>query len=149
DWEAAALLADESWAMAAEAERDVDAASALWACVVVAAYRGDVERVRAAAPEAARMASATGFSGLIFSGLAFGVLELSLGDPAAALAAVRPATEEKLSTGVQEPGLLLGFPEHVEAAIATGELVEAAELIAWVEERAWGLDRAWALACCA
>src|SRR4029079_18431521 len=83
------------------------------------------------------------------SGLAFGVLELSLGDPAAALAAVRPATEEKLSTGVQEPGLLLGFPEHVEAAIATGELVEAAELIAWVEERAWGLDRAWALACCA
>src|SRR6185312_12999143 len=97
-------LADESWAMAAEAERDVDAASALWACVVVAAYRGDVERVRAAAPEAARLAS------------------------------VRPATEEKLSTGVQEPGLLLGFPEHVEAAIATGELVEAAELIAWVEE---------------
>jgi DNA-binding CsgD family transcriptional regulator len=149
DWEAAAQLAHESWRMAVEAERGVDAASGLWACVAVAAYRGETERVRSDAVEAARIAAATGVSDLLFSGLALGVLELSLGDPAAALAAVRPATEEKLSTGVQEPGLFLGFPEHAEAAIAVGEVTEAEELLAWVEEGAQRLDRAWALACCA
>ena len=52
-----------------------------------------------------------------------------------------------LSNGLREPGLLFGFPEHAEAAIACGELDEASELLDVVEVHARRLDRAWALAC--
>ena len=58
------------------------------------------------------------------------MLDLSLGEHAdRARCTCRPATEEKLATGWREPGLLLGFPEHAEAAIACGELDEASELL--------------------
>jgi DNA-binding CsgD family transcriptional regulator len=57
--------------------------------------------------------------------------------------------EEKLAAGIREPGAMLGFPEHVEAAVACGELDEAHELLDFFEEHALRLDRAWALGCCA
>jgi DNA-binding CsgD family transcriptional regulator len=44
---------------------------------------------------------------------------------------------------------MLGFPEHVEGAVACGEFDEAGELLDFVEEHARRLDRAWALGCCA
>jgi DNA-binding CsgD family transcriptional regulator len=147
-WEQAARYADESRMLAVEAERDVEVAAGLGACVVVAAYRGQVEPARSDAAEAARLADAVGLSHRLF-GFALGVLDLSLNEPASALGHLRPATEEKLSTGVQEPGLFVGFPEHVEAAIAADELAEASELLDFVEEHARRLDRAWALACAA
>jgi DNA-binding CsgD family transcriptional regulator len=149
DWEQAARYAHEAWALAVETERDVEASMYLWALVSVAAYRGDVKRARSDAVEAHRLAIGVGISDLLFSGLALGVLDLSLGEHVSALAHLRPATEEKLSTGIREPGLLLGFPEHVEAAVACGELEEANELLDFVEEHARRLDRAWALGCCA
>ncbi len=149
NWEQASRFADEAWTLAVEAERDVEIALYLWSRAVVAAYRGQAERARSDAAEAHRLAAAVGVPDLLFSGLSLGVLGLSLGDHESALARLRPATEEKLSTGVQEPCLLLGFPEHVEAAVACGELDEASALLDFVETHARRLDRPWALACCA
>ena len=149
EWEQAAGYAEEGRTLAAEAERDADLARCTWAAATVAAYRGRVEAARSGAVEAARLDAAAGLSGQMLSGLALGVLELSLGEPAPALEALRPSTQEKRSTGIAEPGLLLGVPEHVEAAIALGEHDEAEELLDWFEQHARRLDRAWALACAA
>ena len=149
DWEQAARFADEAWALAVDAERDVEVSQCRRARATVDAYRGLVEGTRATAEEARRLGAAAGFSKQSLSGLALGVLELSLGEPESALAQLRPMTQKKLSRGTKEPGLMLGFPEHVEAAIACGELDEASEVLDFVEEHARRLDRAWALGCCA
>jgi DNA-binding CsgD family transcriptional regulator len=145
DWAQAARYADEARMVAAEAERAVEVARCSWARVTVDCYRGRVEEARSGAAEATGLDALVGLSDHLLSGLALGVLELSLGEPVSALAALRPATEEKLSSGVREPGVLLGFPEHVESAIAVGELDEAGELLDFVELHARRLDRAWAL----
>jgi DNA-binding CsgD family transcriptional regulator len=149
DWAQAERFADEAWALAVDAERDVAVAMYLWARAAIAAYRGQEDRVRAFAEEAHRIAVDVNLSDLLFSGIALGVLEVSLNDPPAALAQLRPATAQKLAAGIREPSLLRGFPEHIEAAIGAGELDEAAELLELVEEHARRLDRASALACCA
>ena len=149
NWEQAARFADEACALAVDAERTVVLAMYLWGAATVAAYRGEVERARSLAGQAHRLAADAGLPDLIFSGQALGVLDLSLNEPAAALANLRPAMERHRSTGVREPALLLGFPEHVEAAVACGELDEARELLDFVGEHAQRLDRTWALGCCA
>ena len=149
DWEQAARHGEEAWRLAVDFERETEVAAALWAGAWVSAYRGEVERTRTTAAEAHRLALATGLPDLVLSGPPLGVLELSVTNSAQALAALRPSTQEKRAKGTKEPGLMLGFPEHVEAAVACGELDEASELLDFVEEHARRLDRAWALACCA
>jgi DNA-binding CsgD family transcriptional regulator len=148
DWEQAARFAEEAWMLAIDAERDVDAGAIRWGRAIIAAYRGETEQARSEAVEAHRLSAAAGDPDPFFAGWGLGVLDLSLDEPAAALARLRPATEERLLTGKREPGLMLGFPEHVEAAVRCGKLDEAAELLDYVEEHARRLDRAWALACC-
>jgi DNA-binding CsgD family transcriptional regulator len=145
NWEQAARYVEEARTLAVDSERDVEVHVCIGGRAVIAAYRGQREQARGAAAEATGFGEAAQF----FPGWALGVLDLSLGDPAAALAQLRPATEEKRSSGVREPSLLLGFPEHVEAAVACGELDEASELLTFVEQHARRLDRAWALGCCA
>jgi DNA-binding CsgD family transcriptional regulator len=149
NWDQAARFADEAWELAVEAERDVEVAQCRRARATVDAYRGHVEPTRSTAEEAFRLGAAAGFSEQSLSGLSLGILELSLGEAASALSRLRPVTQRKLSRGVEEPGLMLGFPEHVEAAVACGELEEAMELLDVVEAHARRLDRAWALGCCA
>jgi DNA-binding CsgD family transcriptional regulator len=149
DWEQAARFADEGWALAGEAEQDVYAAGFLWARATVAAYRGLVEPALSDAAEARRLDVLVGSPSHLLSALGLGVLHLSVGEHATALAELRPGMEEKLAAGIREPGAMLGFPEHVEAAVACGELDEAHELLDFFEEHALRLDRAWALGCCA
>ena len=145
NWERAADLADEVLALGVEAEADAEVEGALWARVTVAAYRGQVDRARSDALEAQRLADAVGDDDPYLSGLARGVLELSVGESADALTHLRPSMEAMVATGLGESNLLLGFPEFVEAAAACGELDEATELLDFVEPRAQRLDRAWAL----
>jgi DNA-binding CsgD family transcriptional regulator len=149
DWEQAARYADEARALAVDAERQVAVAVYLWLRVLVAAFRGEVDLARSLADEARHIAAETGWEAVRFSGPARGILELSVGDAPAALAHLRPATERRLATGETEPSFLLGFPDHVEAAVACSELDEASGLLDFVEQHARRLDRAWALGCCA
>jgi DNA-binding CsgD family transcriptional regulator len=74
-----------------------------------------------------------------------GFLELSLGDPSAALPHLRRSYELR-SEFMLEPAQRLELGDLLEALVAVGELDQAEELIAGWHERADALDRAWALA---
>jgi tetratricopeptide repeat protein len=74
-----------------------------------------------------------------------GFVELSLGDPAAALEHLRRAWEIR-ETFLLEPGMRMEVADTLEALIAVGELDETEALIVPWEHRSRELDRAWALA---
>ena len=111
------------------------------------ALSGDAEGARADAAEAAALAAETQCvlpTG--WSMAALGMLGHSLGDPAAAWAAVEGAVELVESGGVGEPGGAMFVPEGIEALVALGELDRADRLLTLWQERAEALDRTWALA---
>ena len=113
---------------------------------VIAAHRGRVDDARARARGAFARGEATGVriaeSG---HGWVLGFVELSLGDPDAALVHLRPSYEIR-NAFMLEPAQRLELGDLLEALIAVGELDEADEVIATWQERAARLDRAWALA---
>jgi DNA-binding CsgD family transcriptional regulator len=75
-----------------------------------------------------------------------GFIELSLGDPAAALGYLERAWEIRDDVRMLEPVHRLELSDTLEALIAVGRLDEAEEkLVPW-EERSRALDRSWALA---
>jgi DNA-binding CsgD family transcriptional regulator len=78
-------------------------------------------------------------------GWVLGFVELSLGDPAAALEQLRRSYELR-NRFTLEPAMRLELGDLLEALIATGELDEADEILVKWEARAGALDRAWALA---
>jgi DNA-binding CsgD family transcriptional regulator len=75
-----------------------------------------------------------------------GFIELSLGDPSAALEHLRRGYELKNLMSMREPGSRWELGDLLEALIAVGELDEADEVLATWEPRAAALDRSWALA---
>jgi DNA-binding CsgD family transcriptional regulator len=113
---------------------------------IVAAHRGRIAEARARAEGAIARAEAEGI-GIAESGHGWvlGFVELSLGDPNAALVYLRRSYEIR-NTFMLEPAQRLELGDLLEALIAVGELDEAdAVLITW-QERAAAVDRAWALA---
>jgi DNA-binding CsgD family transcriptional regulator len=74
-----------------------------------------------------------------------GFIELSLGNPAAALEFSLPAIAAMRQTGFGEPGLLTVVPDGIEALIAVGRLEGAKELLEWWEERSRATDRPFGL----
>ncbi len=113
---------------------------------VIAAHQGRIEDARATTRGAVARAEADG-SKIEQSGHAWvlGFIELSLGDPAAALTHLRRSYELR-NTFMYEPGMRVELGDLLEALIATGELDEADAILETWEERAEALDRAWALA---
>jgi tetratricopeptide (TPR) repeat protein len=75
-----------------------------------------------------------------------GLVELSLGDPAAAHEVLGPVSSLVMALGVAEPATVPSVPDDIEALIALGDLGQAESQLAWLEERGRRLDRAWALA---
>jgi DNA-binding CsgD family transcriptional regulator len=111
------------------------------------ALSGDAEGARADAAEAAALAAETQFVlPLGWSMAALAMLGHSLGDPAAAWAAVEGAVEMVESGGLGEPGGAMFVPEGIEALVELGELDRADRLLTLWQERAGALDRSWALA---
>lgn len=80
---------------------------------------------------------------------ALGHLELSLGNAAAAAAALGPTVALARREGFGEPGAMRFVIDQVEALIELGTPNEAHELLDWYEGRAHRLERASALAACA
>ena len=75
-----------------------------------------------------------------------GFIELSRGDPAAALGYLERAWEIRDSVRLLEPGHRLELADTLEALIAVGKLEEAEQkLVPW-KKRSRALDRSWALA---
>jgi DNA-binding CsgD family transcriptional regulator len=144
NWELAARYAAESLTLREQVGHD--SPPARWPNAIIAAHRGEVEAARAHAERALAGAEAAD-NRVAQSGerWVLGFLELSLGDPAAALEQLRPAHEIR-DAFVLEPGMRVELADTLEALIAVGELDEADAVLTTWQERAAAVDRAWALA---
>jgi DNA-binding CsgD family transcriptional regulator len=113
---------------------------------IIDAHRGRVDDARRRAEAAMRRAGAAGIEiGQSGHGWVLGFVELSLGNPAAALGHLRPSYEVR-DTFMREPAMRVELGDLLEALIATGELDEAEAILPAWEDRARALDRAWSRA---
>ena len=114
--------------------------------IAVAAHRGRIDEARriaaASLTRAGSDAAPVAQSGYI---ALLGFVELSLGEPQAALAHLRRAYEIR-NVAMLEPAQRLELGDLLEALVAVGELDEAEHVLATWQHRAEALDRAWALA---
>jgi DNA-binding CsgD family transcriptional regulator len=144
---AAASLADEGIEVALLTGSESGRAYLLGQRALVHAHLGNIALARADAAEAARICASIGFwQPMLFVGSALGLLELSLGNPAAAWAAVRDLTENAETRAILEPHLHQYLPAALEALVALGEFDRAERLLDRFEARAREVDRTWALA---
>lgn len=147
NWSRAAELADRQFALQEQTGRTGLGPMQAWPRTVIAAHRGLVDEARAVAEVCLASAEESGFQvAAELHRWILGFVELSLGDPAAALEQLRPARELREALHLLEPGSRLELPDLLDALVAAGELEEAETVLAPWEERARTLDRAWALA---
>jgi DNA-binding CsgD family transcriptional regulator len=123
-------------------------AAALAAASIAHAYAGEEALVRSEAAEALALFARVGWAvGRAWPVMALGMLELSLGNPAAAERVLSPLTEFMREVGLAEPwGPAPFLPDAVEALVRLGRLEEAQPLLAELEASAARVDRAAALA---
>jgi DNA-binding CsgD family transcriptional regulator len=123
-------------------------AAALAAASLAHAYAGEEMLVRCEAAEALALFARVGWAvGRAWPVMALGMLELSLGNPAAAQRVLSPLTEFMRQVGLAEPwGSAPFLPDAVEALVRLGHLEEAQPLLAELEATAARVDRAAALA---
>jgi DNA-binding CsgD family transcriptional regulator len=116
-------------------------------CAVVDAYRGQAEAVRAEAAEALVLLRQAGWpvqEPWVWS--AVGLLELSLGDPAAAARAYEPLARLVEAAGAVPAPLSAVLPDEIEALVALGELRRAERLLEILEANGRSSGLAWPLA---
>ena len=146
DLAAATAYADEALEVTSRTGMASMRCTALSLGAVAAAYAGDAAVARRRAEEALTLAAATGYGiGMIWASWALAVLFLSLGDPAAADAALAPLTEQVERDGVTEPVLVMFLADAIEALVALGQQERAGRLTAMLEQAARRLQRGWAL----
>jgi ATP/maltotriose-dependent transcriptional regulator MalT len=122
-------------------------AYALGQRALVHAHLGNEDETRADAAEAATLCASLGFwQPMLWVASALGLLELSLGNPEAAWAAVRQLTEQTEADPNPEPHVHRHLPVALEALINLAELDRAEHLLDWFEKRGREVDRGWALA---
>ncbi len=144
DLERASRYADASLTAAHQLGGAVARGLALSAQSWVQAYRGEAEATRKAAEESAALLEGAGVSALCLWPLGMmGFLELSRGDPAAALETLGEIGELVPAVGVGEPAATPFVPDAIEALVGVGELDRAGELLGWLQERAAALNRPW------
>jgi DNA-binding CsgD family transcriptional regulator len=125
-------------------------AYALALVALAGAWNGRADRCRAAAGRALELAARTSaVPAEYFAGTALGHLELSLGEPAAALRWLEPLVERAEREGIHEPGATPFIPDALEALVAAGRLEDAERLLRVYEERARAHKRSSALAAAA
>ena len=145
----ALAYASEGEVLAAGAAQGAYHATMLASRALVEAHLGDAVACREDARTAGLLASRTG--ALVASttaAWATGLLELSLGDPAATHRALDPLIASRRATGIREPGELRFVPDEIEALIALGLLAEAGSMLEWYRHLAEDSGRIGALAAC-
>ncbi|HZS25268.1 MAG TPA: AAA family ATPase [Gaiellaceae bacterium] len=138
-------LVDEARELAAGIRAAPLTVLALAGGALVSALQGDVASARRDAAEALELGTTTGYA--ITEGWwrqALGVLELSLGNPTAAVVALEPLLPVA-EAGIGEPVLVFWLPDAVEALVEAGELARAEPHVEAFAAAAKRLDRAWAL----
>jgi DNA-binding CsgD family transcriptional regulator len=115
----------------------------------VCAQKGDPERARAAALRALDLVPETGGRPAeLLATAALGHLELSRGDPLAALDRLLPSVAFVRREGFGEPAAIRFVVDAIEALVELGRQDEARELLEWYEGHARRLERASANAAC-
>lgn len=143
----AARLADEGRDIAEQVAQRTMVAYLLAARALADAFAGRENEARAGAEEALELALKTsGRPAEHLATSAIGFLELSLGNPAAAVSALRPLVAFTRAQAMNEPGATRYVTDLIEGLIETGEVDEARDLLDWFEGNALRLERHSALA---
>jgi DNA-binding CsgD family transcriptional regulator len=138
----ARAYAEQALALSAPGGGEQGPAINLYALALVEAVFGEAERARALADEALGVFERLGdrfFT--IHTRSALGLLELSLGDHAAAAAALTPLRHFRAETGVQEPGIFPFDADEIEALLGSGRIDEAGALVEELLARGREFDR--------
>jgi DNA-binding CsgD family transcriptional regulator len=144
---AARSFADEAIEAATLAESETMLALSLANAALVEAHAGRADACRDLADAAEQAARRTGYGiATIWSSDALGLLELSLGDAAAAYHALKPWVEFVEQHGLSEPIRAFFLSDGIEALIGLGELERAERLTEMLATRGGELDRSFALA---
>jgi DNA-binding CsgD family transcriptional regulator len=119
----------------------------LAACAVVDAYRGQAEEVRAEAAQALELLRQAGWTlQEPWVWRALGILELSLGNPAATASALEPLVQLVEAVGGVVVPLDADLPNAIEALVALGELQRAERLLEILQAYGRSSGLAWPLA---
>ena len=147
NWERAGIWADEGYEVAIQTGQASQQAVLAGTRALIAAHLGLEDETRSAAAEALRLADDTAamFARLLAIS-ALGVLELSLGNAAAALEQLEPLVDDLEAAGLREPAVARFVPDTIHALLAVGRSTDAESLLARFEDRATRLDRPSALA---
>ena len=129
-FDAAQVHVDEGLQLALGSDHPVGRATMLAARAFLRAHTGDLDGCRRDADGATRLARA---SGAVMAertvAWALGLLELSLGDAAAAHVHLGPLVAAARDAGIREPGALRFVPDEAEALVGIRHLDEAEALL--------------------
>ena len=115
-----------------------------YAQVVVAGSLGRMDEARGVASTDLRTAARYEDLNVMRISWALGHVELSAGDPVAALQTLDGLPEALDDFGVAEPGWQPILPDVIEALVSTGRLDEAEAVLQELEQQAKALDHRWA-----
>ena len=146
----ASTLASEAYRIALQCEEHALRATSLHRVALVEAYRGNVEAAREAGEQADDlMGQLQDLHRVSASAWMLSFLELSAGNPGAAIDHALPVARPLVECDVMQPGSAFAlFPNLIEALVAVGELEHASFFLQTFEERAevsgniWGLSAA-------
>jgi DNA-binding CsgD family transcriptional regulator len=144
NWEAAAVAASTAITLAEQFGREATTIAA-WPAAVIAAHRGELDRARRLADRGLGVTvgphvAVAGFEWVL------GFIDLSHGDPGAALEHLDRAEQVYSGLGILEPAMQWFVPDLLDALLGVGDVDRAERTLAPWESRARSLDRSWALA---
>jgi DNA-binding NarL/FixJ family response regulator len=144
DWALAARKAAEGYERAEQIGREQDLSGLLYVTALVDAHLGRIEQAKDAAARGIALSESCGDEIFVPHHLsALGFLELSVGDPKAADAILRPLAARLAASGWREPGIYGELPNAIEALVALGELGEARRLLGDLRDRLERIESPW------
>jgi DNA-binding CsgD family transcriptional regulator len=147
NWEVAARHAQEAHEINIESGRVLGQLHMLFPRALAAALKGDVDAARSDAEEGLRQSLRNEDAlGASCNRAVLGFLELSLGNPTAAIERLEPVLAFLVELGSPEPGVIPCVPDAIEALVSLGRLDEAEALLNHLERQGRTLDRPWAIA---
>jgi DNA-binding CsgD family transcriptional regulator len=147
NWDVAARHAQEAYEIDVDSGRVLGQGHMLFPKALVAALKGDADTARSDAEEGLRRCLRNEDAlDACCNQAVLGFLELSLGNPAAAIERLEPVLAFLDELGSPEPGIIPCVPDAIEALVSLGRLDEAERLLDRLERQGRAQDRPWAIA---
>jgi DNA-binding CsgD family transcriptional regulator len=147
NWDVAARHAQEAYEIDVDSGRVLGQGHMLFPKALVAALKGDAGTARSDAEEGLRRCLRNEDAlDACCNQAVLGFLELSLGNPAAAIERLEPVLAFLDELGSPEPGIIPCVPDAIEALVSLGRLDEAERLLDRLERQGRAQDRPWAIA---